>query len=124
MRLVALLSLLVAGAPAVAGPEHDRLLAGHATGPGVRCLRLRSITGQTIIPPNTIIFNVGSRIYRSDVGPACPLDRNRAIVTRSVGSEQCEGDLFRVVDTLSRIDWGSCTFGRFVPWEAGPRTPK
>lgn len=124
MRPGPLIAVLLAAAPALATPETDRLIAGHATGPGIRCLRLRSISGQTIIPPSTIIFNVGAHTYRSDVGPACPLDRDRAIVTRSIGSEQCEGDIFRVVDAVTRIDWGSCTFGKFVPWEAAPRDAK
>ena len=128
MRLLplpaAIIAAIVAAAPALAGPETDRLLAGHATGPGISCLRLRSVTGQTISPPGTIFFKVGARTYRSDVGPACPLERNRAIVTRSIGSDQCAGDIFQVVDPLTRINWGSCTFGKFVPWEAAPRAPK
>lgn len=124
MRLAPLFALLLASAPALAGSENDRILAGHATGPEVSCLRLRDITGQTIIPPSTILFNVRARTYKTDVGPACPLQRNRAIVNRTIGSQQCAGDIFRIVDLVSRVDWGSCTFGKFVPWEAAPRAAK
>lgn len=117
MRLLLAVSLLLA-TPASAGKQEDRLLAGRATGPAIRCLRYRDISQQTIVSANTVFFLARGKTYRSDLAPSCPsLRPGRALIVRSVSAEQCRGDVFNVYDPLSRVDWGNCNFGSFTPWE-------
>ncbi len=99
--------------------ETDRLLAGTVTGPAKHCIRQRELRGQTIVGQSTIVFERGSgRYYRSDVGAGCAALRpDRAIVTREIAIGICEGDPFEVFDPISRVGYGSCTFGPFIPYQ-------
>ena len=121
--LLAAPAAVVGAAPATATPDVDRLLSGTVTGPATHCIRPRQIRGQTIVDQSTIVFERGGGAYwRSDVGPACPALRpDRAIVTREVAIGLCEGDIFQVFDPVSRVAYGSCTFGPFVPYQRPPR---
>lgn len=110
-------------AAALASPEGDRLLAATVTGPPIRCIHPRNIRGaQTIVNSSVITFGTGRRTgYRNDIVPACAALRpDRAIITRQYTSDICEGDIFQVVDTLSRVNWGGCAFGKFTPYELPP----
>ena len=121
IRSLAGVFLLVA-APVAAAPDVDRLLSGIVTGPAEHCIRQRDLRGQTIVNQSTIVFERGGgRYYRSDVGPGCAALRpDRAIVTREIAVGICEGDPFEVFDPLSRIGYGTCTFGPFVPYQRPP----
>ncbi len=123
MRLILpLLAVLAAAVPATARVDTDRMLSGVATGPAIRCLHPRDIVGQTVVNKSVIVFEVrGHKYFRNDIAPACAaLDPERAIVTRSFGSGLCANDIFDVVDTMSRIGYGSCAFGPFTPYELPP----
>ncbi len=122
MRPLLLALAVIAAAPAAAAPpgerETARLLSGEATGPAEHCIRQRELRGQTIVNQSTIVFERGGgRYYRSDVGQCAALRPDRAIVTREIAVGICEGDPFQVFDPISRIGYGSCTFGPFVPYQ-------
>lgn len=114
-----ILAVLLAAAPAAAAPDLDRLLSGTPDGKPAYCISQRNLRGQTIINQSMIVFERGGgRYYRNDVGPNCAALRpDRAIVTREIAIGICEGDPFQVVDTISRVGYGSCTFGPFVPYK-------
>jgi len=118
-----ILACLVAAAPAAAAPDLDRLLSGAPAGKPTHCVRPQDIRGQTIADRSTIVFERGyGRYYRNDVGPACAALRpDRAIVARDVAIGFCEGDLFDVFDPISRVGYGACTFGPFVPYQRPAR---
>ena len=121
--LVSLAAAILGGtAPATAAPDLDRLLSGTVTGSAAHCIRQRDLRGQTIVGQSTIVFERGGgRYYRSDVGPGCAALRpDRAIVTREVAIGICDGDPFEVFDPISRVGYGSCTFGPFVPYQRPP----
>ncbi len=116
-----ILVLLAAAAPVSAAPDVDRLLSGTVTGPAAHCIRQRELRGQTIVNQSTIVFERGGgRYYRSDVGECAALRPDRAIVTREIAVGICEGDPFQVFDPISRVGYGSCTFGPFVPYQRPP----
>ena len=121
-----ILAALLAVAPAAATPPRasdvDRLLSGVPDGRPAHCIRPQDIRGQTIVDQSTIVFERGhGRYYRNDVGPGCgALRPDRAIVARDVAIGFCEGDPFQVFDTESRVGYGSCTFGPFVPYRRAP----
>jgi len=118
-----LLALAVLAVPAAANPpdarDTARLLSGSVTGPAQHCIRQRILHGQTIVDQSTIVFERGSgRYYRNDVAPGCAaLRRNRALLTREIAIGICEGDTFEVFDPISRVNYGSCIFGPFVPYQ-------
>ncbi len=116
------MAVLAAAAPLAAAPDLDRLLSGAVTGKPERCIRQRDLRGQTIVNQSTIVFERGfGRYYRSDVGPGCAALRpDRAIITREIAIGICAGDPFQVVDTISRVGYGTCTFGPFVPYQRPP----
>ena len=122
MRLILPLLAVLAAVPATAGVDTDRMLAGHATGPAINCLRSREIVGQTLVNQSVIVFEMrGHRYYRNDIAPACgALNPDRSIVTREYTSGICKGDIFQVFDPTSRIGYGACTFGPFTPYELPP----
>ena len=113
-----ILACLVA-APAAAAPDVDRLLSGTPAGRPAHCIRPQDIRGQTIVDQSTIVFERGrGRYWRSDVSPNCAaLRRDRAIVARDVAIGFCAGELFDVFDPISRVGYGSCTFGPFAPYQ-------
>ncbi len=117
-----IIAALLAAAPAVAAPDVDRLLSGMPDGKPAHCIRQRDLQGQTIVNQSTIVFERGGgRYYRNDVGPACAALRpDRAIITREIAIGICEGDPFEVFDTESRVSFGTCTFGPFVPFKRAP----
>ena len=114
-----ILSMLIVAAPATAAPDIARLLSGSVSGKPAHCIRRQEIHGQTIVDRSTIIFERGGgRYYRNDVGPNCAALRpDRALITRDLAFGFCEGDLFEVFEPLSRINYGACTFGAFVPYQ-------
>ncbi len=124
MRHPFLLAVLAAAlaAPAMAAPDIARLLSGTPDGRPQSCIRQRDLRGQTIVDRSTIVFERGGgRYYRNDVGPGCAALRpDRALITREVAIGICENDIFEVFDPQSRINYGSCTFGPFVPYRRAP----
>lgn len=113
-----ILAALFAAIPVAAAPDIDRLLSGVPDGKPAHCIRQRDLRGQTIVNQSTIVFERGrGRYYRTDVGQCAALRPERAIVTREIAVGICEGDPFQVFDTESRIGYGTCTFGPFVPYQ-------
>lgn len=122
MRLILPLLLVLTAVPATARIDTERMLGGHATGPAIHCLRSREIVGQTIVNASVIVFETrGHKFYRNDIAPACAaLNPERAIVTHEVAIGICTNEIFEVFDPISRIGYGSCTFGPFTPYELPP----
>jgi hypothetical protein len=122
-RLILALTLTAAlAAPAAAAPDVERLLSGTPDGKPQSCIRQRDLRGQTIVDRSTIVFERGGgRYYRNDVGPGCAALRpDRALITHEAAIGICENEIFEVFDPLSRINYGACTFGPFVPYRRAP----
>jgi hypothetical protein len=104
--------------------ELSRALAGKVAGPPVRCLPPSRTSGMTVIDDNTILFRRNSKlIYRNDPPGGChPLSRGRfALVTKTIGSGLCRGDIAQVVDPTTGIPAGACALGDFVPYRTVER---
>jgi hypothetical protein len=98
-----------------------KALAGKVAGAPVHCLPPLRTTGMTIIDDNTILFRRNSKlVYRNDPPGGCsPLSRGRfALVTKTIGSGLCRGDIAQVVDTSTGFPAGACALGDFVPYRA------
>lgn len=103
----------------------DQLLAGKTPGRTNSCVSRIDSQRQTVIDERTILFRPAagnSRVFRSDLSPACPrLDRNSTIIRRSTSSSICAGEIFEVRDSGTQFSYGSCTFGPFTEYRAPKR---
>jgi len=97
----------------------ESLLAGRVAGPPVNCVQTYRADNMITIDDNTVVFKDGGTYYRNDFqGGGCPnLARGRAaLVTRTVGTGLCRGDIAQVLDTSTGMTIGSCVLGDFVPF--------
>lgn len=109
---------------AMAETALTRALAGKVAGPPVKCLPPLRANDMTIIDDNTILFRQGRNlVYRNDPPGGCsPLSRGRfALVTRTIGSGLCRGDIAQVVDLTTGMSAGACSLGEFVPYRTAQR---
>lgn len=131
MRLISVLSAgaILASCTAVPPPptrtaeaqhRYEMLLAGKVPQAPRSCLPRLSGDDMIRIDDNTVVFRAsGNRVYVNHMrGPCNGLaSSNNALVTREYGGPgPCSGDIARVVDTMTRMDVGSCAWGDFVPY--------
>lgn len=98
--------------------EYDQLLAGRVPGRPERCLPRQRSNDMRVIDDDTILYRDGRTTYvNKPIGSCTNLARGSyALVTRSIGSEMCRGDIATVVDTSTGTVVGSCAIGDFVPY--------
>lgn len=122
MRRVLMFVMVAVAVPAMAR-ENPRLLSGEIDGKPSNCINQRTIIGQTIVDDHTIIFERGGgKYYRSTIDPSCPMLRpDRSLITKQIAVGICSGEIFEVFDPVSRINYGACTWGPFVPYQRPPR---
>ncbi|PTQ10781.1 hypothetical protein CLG96_10270 [Sphingomonas oleivorans] len=127
MRILFTLPLLLALAvPAMAAekvpPPSAKLteaLKGRVAEKPRSCITLRPTLRSQIIDETAIIYEDTSRLWyvnRPDHGSCTSLRRDRAIVTRTPTNQLCRGDIVRVIDPPSPMEFGSCVLGDFVPY--------
>jgi hypothetical protein len=102
--------------------EFAQLLAGKVAQRPLTCLPHYKSSDMRVIDDNTIAFRDGSRrTYVAHMNGGCSNlgSGSYALVTQQFGSpDLCRGDIARVVDTLSGMTVGSCSFGDFTPYVA------
>lgn len=120
---------LAACATAMSQPEqrsakaqatYDKMLAGKTAGRPAKCLPLQRSNDMVVIDDDTILYRNGRTTYvNKPLGSCSLLSRGSyALVTRSIGSQLCRGDIATVVDTSSGSTVGSCALGDFIPYRA------
>ncbi len=81
------------------------------------CIQLRPTTQSTIIGNRAVLYRNGATVYYNDFRGLCPTLRSSAtIVTSTPSNRLCSGDIAQIVDTNSRISFGSCAFGEWIPY--------
>jgi hypothetical protein len=120
-KLIVLPALVLAACTAgSAGPARQEAIAavtGEALGPAVSCLSLRDIRSVDKINDYVAVIRMqGGKTYRSDMPASCPHLGRDPYVHRSFAGDMCRGEILRFFDSASRIEYGSCTFGEFVPF--------
>ena len=117
--------LLLAAALAATAPAATRdrdpqaEFAGRVAGAPVRCLASSRAGNLQVRDQRTLIYRESSRrIWRNDLGAACPgLNDDSILVIELFGSGPCEGDRFHTVQRGSNIPGPSCRLGSFVPYD-------
>lgn len=126
IRVVVPVLLLLAGCATTAGTEQsdardrarlDKTLAGLAPGESLRCIRrdqfneIRTFNG-------TILYVAGrGRMWRNDVvGNCAGLRLGDIVVSKTFGSQYCDGDIVQTRSPQGGFMTGSCSLGKFTPY--------
>lgn len=128
MKRILPISLLAAAAactpavPVALSPSQQaqlgEALAGRSAGPAIACVNQRHLRGNRSIGEAAVLFEgVGSTVYVNRPPGGCPLlNLGRTLVTRTIGTQLCRGDIVSVVDMTSGMHLGSCALGEFTPY--------
>ena len=129
------LSLLAACAPVDSTPQPltdkqsvvlSKQLAGKVAGEPQNCINDFNNTNLVRVSDDILLYRVSSRlVYENRLRYSCPgLARdNDIIVTEQFGSQQCRGDIIKLVDRLGGIPGPFCTLGEFVPYRKAATAP-
>jgi|SRR5215217_1235938 len=93
-------------------------LAGRTAGTPVSCVRQQDVRNSRSGSGGTILFDgPGDLVYVNRPRSECPAIRSHyAISHRTTGTNLCTGDLIRIYDPTSGIEYGGCSLGEFEPW--------
>lgn len=117
-------------APAPLTDKQAKLLAkeigGRTPGEPVSCIS--NIVQRNIIrvSDDMLLYRVSGRlVYQNKLRAPCPgLARDDdVIISEQFGSQQCRGDLLRLVDRVGGIPGPVCVLGDFVPYRKGATAP-
>lgn len=102
----------------------QKQLAGKVAGEPVNCVPMSNLNNVVKVSDSLVLYRVSKNlVYRNELRGSCMgLARdNDIMVVRSFGtSQQCDGDIIHMVDRVTGMPSGSCSFGKFTPY----RTPK
>jgi hypothetical protein len=95
----------------------DKALAGLTPGAPTKCLR-RDQANEIRTFEGTILYVAGrNRLWRNDVvGDCAGLRRGDIVVSKSFGSQNCDGDVIETRSPTGGALTGSCSLGAFTPY--------
>jgi hypothetical protein len=97
----------------------DKELAGKTPGTAVRCISDMVNSNIIRVSDDMLLYRVSGRlVYQNRLRSSCPgLARDHdVIVSELYGSQQCRGDIIRLVDRVGGIPGPVCVLGDFVPY--------
>jgi hypothetical protein len=127
MTRILLMGAALAVAGCASGTEHEirtdrsaqlaSLLEGREAGMPVSCINLRDLRGNRSAGDAIVFEGTGGTLYVNRPAGGCPaLDFGRTLVVRSSTGRLCAGDIARVIDPVSRTEFGSCGLTEFMPY--------
>ena len=121
MRILPALSLVLL-VPAVLAardtPTVEQTLAGRTAGTPQSCISQPRIEDSQIFDSGAILYRMRGGPDYLNTPPSCRgvLHRDGAIASRTPSTSLCRGDILRVFDPFSHVDYGSCALGDFIPY--------
>jgi hypothetical protein len=95
-----------------------KVVEGRVAGTPVHCIYLPSVRDTQIIHGTAIVYDAGSTIYvNHPANGAKTLRESDVLVTKSHGTELCNVDIVRLVDSGSHSPRGFVHLGDFVPYK-------
>jgi hypothetical protein len=97
----------------------DKEISGKVPGEAVSCISHLGQSNIIRVSDDLLLYRVSGRlVYQNRLKSSCPgLARdNDIIVSEQYGSQQCRGDLLRLVDRVGGIPGPVCILGDFVPY--------
>ena len=98
----------------------DEALAGRTAGEPQSCVVQRNVRGKKGLGEDAILFTMNSPdlVYVNRPSSGCPaLTGFRAMRTDKTANRLCRGDFVTIYKPGTRIEYGSCRLGDFVPYE-------
>ena len=104
------------------GAELDEALAGRTAGSPVACVRQQDLRNTRAIGSGTILFDgPGNTVWVNRTRSSCPrIEPWHAIRHQTINTAMCSGELIRVFDPQTGVEYGGCSLGDFTPWRRGP----
>lgn len=100
----------------------QKQLAGKVPGDPVNCISRSDTDNPIKVSDEIILYRASSKlVYRNDLVGSCSglANGDDIMVIRQFGtSQQCNGDIIRMVDRMTGMPRGSCSFGKFVPYRS------
>jgi len=126
MRIAVPAFLLLAACTTTAATEQSdtrdrarltKALAGLKAGEPLRCIR-RDQFNEIRTFEGTILYVAGrGRMWRNDVvGNCAGLRRGDIVVSKTFGSQYCDGDIIQTRSPMGGVLSGSCSLGKFTPY--------
>lgn len=93
-------------------------LAGRSAGTPVSCVRQQDVRNSRSAGGNAILFDgPGGTVYLNRASGTCPVIQPwHAIRLQTSHTNMCAGELIRVFDPQTGVEYGGCTLGEFVPY--------
>jgi hypothetical protein len=107
---------------AAADAEGDAMLsaalAGRTAGEPRNCVRLQDVRNSRGAGAGTILFDgPGGTVYVNRTSGSCPrIQPWHALRHRTISNNLCSGEIIRVFDPQTGVEYGGCALGEFVPW--------
>jgi hypothetical protein len=97
----------------------EKQIDGKVAGEAVSCISNTQHNDIIRVSDDLLLYKVSGRlVYQNRLRSSCPglaSDRD-IIVTEQFGSQQCRGDVIKLVDRLGGIPGPFCVLGDFVPY--------
>ena len=107
-------------APVTAADEAamSEALAGLTPGEPVSCVRRQDVRNSRAAGGNAILFDgPGNTVYVNRTTSSCPTIRPwHALRQRTISPNMCSGELVRVFDPQTGVEYGGCSLGEFTPY--------
>lgn len=101
-------------------------IGGAVPGKPVSCISHSGQANIIRVSDDMLLYRVSGRLtYQNRLRGPCPgLAHDRDImVTEQFGSQQCRGDIIRLVDRIGGIAGPFCILGEFIPYRKAPKAP-
>lgn len=101
----------------------QKQIGGKVAGEPVSCISSMHNGNIIRVSDDMLLYRVSGRlVYQNRLKSPCPgLARdNDVMVTEQFGSQQCRGDIIRLVDRVGGIPGPVCILGDFVPYRKAP----
>lgn len=101
----------------------QKQIGGKVAGEAVSCISNLQTGAVIRITDDMLLYRVSGRlVYQNRLKSPCPglaSDRD-IIVTEQFGSQQCRGDIIKLVDRIGGVPGPFCVLGDFVPYRKAP----
>ncbi len=104
----------------------EKQIGGKVAGEPVSCIFNSRYSNVIRVSDDLLLYKVsGKLVYQNRLRSACRgLASDRDImVTEQFGSQQCRGDIIKLVDRIGGIPGPFCVLGDFVPYRKDPKAP-
>ena len=101
----------------------QKQIGGKVAGEAVSCISSAQHTDVIRVSDDMLLYKVSGRlVYQNRLKSPCRgLASDRDImVTEQFGSQQCRGDIIKLVDRIGGIPGPFCVLGDFVPFRKAP----